>query len=61
MGIGSCINNVQPSYVSDRDIGNTDQDQGPTGRGFLLWDGTGRVLAKKFRYRDGSGWVMRQF
>ena len=27
--------------------------QGPTGRGFLLRDGTGRVLAKKFGYRDG--------
>ena len=27
VGIGSCINNVQPSYVSDRDIGNTDQDR----------------------------------
>ena len=35
--------------------------QGPTGRGFLLRDGTGRVLAKKFGYRDGSGWVMRKF
>ena len=36
-------------------------DQGPTGRGFRLRDGTGRVLAKKFGYRDGSGWVMRKF
>ena len=35
--------------------------QGPTGRGFWVWDGTGRVLAKKFGYRDGSGWVMRKF
>ena len=35
--------------------------QGQTGRGFLLRDGTGRVLAKKFGYRDGSGWVMRKF
>ena len=34
--------------------------QGPTGRGFLLWDGTGRVFAKKFGYRDGSGRVMRK-
>ena len=31
------------------------QHQGPTGRGFRLRDGTGRVLAKKFGYRDGSG------
>ena len=37
------------------------QDQGPTGRGFLLRDGTGRVLAKKFGYRDGSGRVVRKF
>ena len=33
-------------------------DQGLTGRGFLLRDGTGRVLAKKFGYRDGSGRVV---
>ena len=32
--------------------------QGPTGRGFLLRDGTGRVLAKKIGYRDGSGRVV---
>ena len=36
-------------------------DQGLTGRGFLLRDGTGRVLAKKFGYRDRSGRVVRQF
>ena len=30
-----------------------DEGQGPTGRGFLLRDGTGRVIAKKFGYRDG--------
>ena len=36
-------------------------DQGLTGRGFLLRDGTGRVLAKKFGYRDGSGRVVRKF
>ena len=35
--------------------------QGPTGRGFWLWDGTGRVLAKKVGYRDGSGRVVRKF
>ena len=28
---------------------------------FLLWVRTGRVLAKKFGYRDGSGRVVRQF
>ena len=36
-------------------------EQGLTGRGFLLRDGTGRVLAKKFGYRDGSGRVVRRF
>ena len=35
--------------------------QGPTGRVFLLRDGTGRVLAKKFGYQDGSGRVVRRF
>ena len=35
--------------------------QGPTGRGFLLRDGTGRVLTKKFGYRDGSGRVVSKF
>ena len=35
--------------------------QGPTGRGFLLRDGTGWVLAKKFGYWDGSGRVVRKF
>ena len=39
----------------------TTSDQGLTGRGFWLWDGTGRVLAKKFGYRDGSGRVVRKF
>ena len=38
-----------------------DHDQGPTGRGFLLRDGTGRVIAKKVGYRDGSGRVVRKF
>ena len=37
------------------------QEQGPTGRGFWLRDGTGRVLAKKVGYRDGSGRVVRKF
>ena len=35
--------------------------QGPTGRGFLLRNGTGQVLAKKFGYRDGSGRVVSKF
>ena len=35
--------------------------QGLTGRGFLLQDGAGRKLAKKFGYRDGSGRVVRKF
>ena len=34
-------------------------DQGLTGSVYLLSDGTGRVLAKKFGYWDGSGRVMR--
>ena len=34
---------------------------GPTGRGFWLRDGTGRVIAKKVGYRDGSGRVVRTF
>ena len=31
------------------------------GIAFLHWDGTGRVPAKKFGYRDGSGRVVRKF
>ena len=31
VGIGSCMYNVEPLYVSDRDIGNTVQDRGKTG------------------------------
>ena len=30
VGIGSCMYNVEPLYVSDRDIGNTVQDRGKT-------------------------------
>ena len=41
--------------------GSVSDDQGPTGRGFWLWDGTGRVLAKKLGYRDGSGRVLIKF
>ena len=46
---------------SGRQSTSSRQEQGPTGRGFLLRDGTGRVLAKKVGYRDGSGRVVRKF
>ena len=36
------------------------QHQGPTGRFFLLRDGSGRVLAKYFGYQDRSGWVVKK-
>ena len=34
-------------------------EQGLTGNVFLLWDGTGRVLRKKFGYRP-LGWLMKK-
>ena len=48
-------------YHHNQEYLNVTPDQGPTGRGFWLRDRTGRVLAKKFGYRDGSGRVVRKF
>ena len=45
------------AYCHDRGCVNhyegSTEDQDPTGRSFLLRDGSGRVLAKKFGYWDG--------
>ena len=50
-----------PTFLDPFAIISRPYMQGPTGRGFLLRDGTGRVLAKKFGYRDVSGWVASKF
>ena len=48
------INKVDKTAGSDWVSAWVTYWQGPTGRGFWLRDGRGRVLAKKFGYRDGS-------
>ena len=53
MNLGN-VHNIRDTIFSP-------SEQGLTGRGFLLRDGSGRVLAKKIGYRDGSGRVVRRF